>query len=75
MIDQTPIAAQFDNQPLLTRKDLESVLKVCGRTIERLVARGRFPAPIYVGRNCRWELSKIEKYIQNRGMAYKLPKV
>lgn len=37
-----------------TRQDLQAVLKVSGRTIDRLVERGRLPAPFYLGRCCRW---------------------
>src|SRR3954447_24396690 len=37
-----------------TRKELEAALKVSGRTLDRLVRKGQFPAPIYVGRACRW---------------------
>jgi predicted DNA-binding transcriptional regulator AlpA len=50
-----------------TRKELEAAFKVSGRTIDRLVALGQFPAPFRVGRSCRWRAGDILDYVRNRG--------
>jgi predicted DNA-binding transcriptional regulator AlpA len=50
-----------------TRKELETALKITGRTLDRLVSLGNFPAPIHVGRSCRWRDIDIQNYIQSQG--------
>ena len=50
----------------LTRKDLETVLRVSGSTIDRLVVAGRLPAPFRVGRSARWRASDIAEFIGRR---------
>jgi predicted DNA-binding transcriptional regulator AlpA len=50
-----------------TRRELQSLLKVCGRTIDRLVARGKFPAPIRVGRSRRWRDGDVRSFMDGRG--------
>ena len=50
--------------PTLTRKDLQVVFKVSGRTIDRLVASGQLPAPFRVGRSCRWRRLDIVGFIE-----------
>jgi predicted DNA-binding transcriptional regulator AlpA len=49
-----------------TRKDLETALKVSGRTIDRLVSLGQFPAPFHVGRSCRWRQGDILTFIKGQ---------
>ena len=52
---------------LMTRKELEAVLKVHSRTIDRLVASGKFPAPVHIGKCCRWLVSTVEQFIHCQG--------
>ena len=52
---------------LLTRSDLQAVLRLSARTIGRLVARGGIPAPILVGQSHRWRASDIERFIEGQG--------
>ncbi len=54
-------------QATLTRKDLEAVFRVSGRTIDRLTAAGEFPRPIHVGRSCRWRAADVMSYMERRG--------
>src|SRR5262249_12828857 len=54
---------------LLTRSDLQAVLKLSARTITRLVATGGIPAPIVVGRSFRWRTSDIEQFIEGAASA------
>src|SRR5262245_52244886 len=49
-----PQAKLAGGSVLLTRSDLQAVLKLSARTITRLVATGGIPAPIVVGRSFRW---------------------
>jgi len=51
-------------ETMWTRKDLQGVFKVSGRTIDRLVALGCFPAPVHIGRCCRWRASHIEQFLK-----------
>jgi predicted DNA-binding transcriptional regulator AlpA len=46
-------------EPLLDYKDLEKLLGVRRRTIERWVASGRFPRPMKVGGTDRWRQSTV----------------
>jgi hypothetical protein len=36
------------------------------RHIEKMVADGRFPAPIYLGRNPRWRRSDLLKWLNDQ---------
>ena len=49
-----------------TRKELEAAFKISGRTIDRLVDLGQFPAPFHLGRSCRWRAGDIQDYIRSR---------
>jgi predicted DNA-binding transcriptional regulator AlpA len=53
-------------QPLLTRADLQAVLKMSARTIGRLLIGGGLPPPILVGRSYRWRSRDIEKFIAEK---------
>jgi predicted DNA-binding transcriptional regulator AlpA len=55
--------------PTWTRKELEALLRVSGRTIDRLVAAGLFPAPLRVGNRCRWRSEDIYNYYLRGGPA------
>ena len=48
-----------------TRREVAAVFKISGKTIDRLVAIGQFPAPLHIGRSCRWRASDIQNYLQN----------
>jgi predicted DNA-binding transcriptional regulator AlpA len=50
---------------LLTRSDLQTVLRLSSRTIGRLVANGGLPQPVRVGQSYRWRVSEIEQFIEN----------
>lgn len=50
-------------QPMLTRHELQGILKVSGRTIARLVACGDLPAPIKVGGSNRWRADDIAGFL------------
>jgi excisionase family DNA binding protein len=45
---------------LLTVDDLERLLRVHRRTINRLYKRGELPAPFMVGGQKRWRMRDIE---------------
>jgi predicted DNA-binding transcriptional regulator AlpA len=46
-------------EPLLTIDDLERLLKVNRRTIDRLCKRGQIPAPLKLGGSNRWRVQDI----------------
>ena len=51
-------------QPLLTVTDLEALLRVDKRTIQRLCTAGRLPKPFRVGGQNRWQHSTIAAAIE-----------
>jgi excisionase family DNA binding protein len=51
----------------LTREELARALKVSGRTIARLVAQKKLPAPFKVGRGSRWRADDVVKFIEAQG--------
>lgn len=64
--EQQKVPEGFSIQATLTRKDLEAVFKVTGRTIDRLVASGRLPAPLRVGGSRRWRRGDIVEFMEKR---------
>ncbi len=64
--EQQTVAAVFSIQATLTRRDLEAVFKVTGRTIDRLVASGKLPAPLRVGGSRRWRQGDIVEFMERR---------
>jgi excisionase family DNA binding protein len=50
-------------QPLLTRRDLERLLKVGDRTIRRWVANGKLPGPVQLGGSHRWRLEDVRSFL------------
>ena len=50
-------------RPLFTIRDVAGVLKVSTRGLRKLVADGRFPKPIRVGRLLRWPAAIVQEWI------------
>ena len=48
---------------LITRYELSQLLKLSGRTIARLLAKGGLPSPIKVGCSDRWRIADIERFL------------
>jgi predicted DNA-binding transcriptional regulator AlpA len=53
---------------LLSLSQTAEVLSISGRTVWRLVADGQIPAPVRIGRVCRWCCSDISSYIEKLKM-------
>ena len=53
-----------DPSRLMTAKDLAVALSIAQRTVWRLNATGKLPAPIRLGRCVRWRTSDIEAWLQ-----------
>jgi predicted DNA-binding transcriptional regulator AlpA len=51
---------------LLTDAGLGEMLRVSGRTIQRMAHRPGFPRPMYVGRCRRWNTSEILDYLRQQ---------
>lgn len=51
-------------EPLLTKTDVASLLKVCKRQVDRLVRGGQLPPPKYLERHPRWRESEIVAWMQ-----------
>lgn len=51
-------------EPLLTSDDLQKILRVAERTIHRMAADGRLPAPIKLGGN-RWRAEDIRRLLRS----------
>jgi len=49
---------------LLSLPQTADVLNISARTVWRLVAAGQIPAPVRIGRACRWCCSDISGYIE-----------
>jgi predicted DNA-binding transcriptional regulator AlpA len=50
---------------LISAKALAKLLDVSDRTIQRLCQRSKMPKPIHFGRNARWRLDIITKWIDD----------
>jgi len=50
-------------EPLLTKNDLQQVLRVSSRTLGRLIESGELPQPLKVGCRPRWRTGDINRFI------------
>lgn len=50
---------------LITLEQAAERLTVCRRTLEREIARGRFPKPVRIGRATRVAVSDLRAYIES----------
>lgn len=55
--------AKWEISPMLTIVDVCEALKLSSRTIDRLVAVGRFPRPIKLGHSKRWRSKDVVRFI------------
>jgi len=53
-----------ENDRMIAIKELEIFLGISRPTIYRLVAAGKFPKPIRIGRSTRWLWSEVDRYIK-----------
>jgi predicted DNA-binding transcriptional regulator AlpA len=53
---------------LLTRADLQRILRLSTRTIRRLLAARELPAPIRVGHSDRWRPEDVQTYLQSKNL-------
>ena len=52
---------------LLTRREVEAMVRLGRSAIYRLMREGRFPLPIVVGaRSVRWRSGEISQYLESR---------
>ena len=56
-------------QALWKRSDLQRLLQISSPTLSKLVATGELPAPILIGKRCRWRVSEIMNYVQSQRLA------
>ena len=49
---------------LWTVKDVAQALKVSQRQVWKLLAGGRIPAPVRIGRSVRWPVEAIARWIE-----------
>lgn len=50
---------------LLSPEEFARELRVSVRSLRRLVAAGRVPAPCRVGRSLRWRRSEVERWVSD----------
>lgn len=55
--------ANEERLSLLTIKQVAETLRVCRRTLEREISRGRFPRPVKIGSASRWTASDLQAYV------------
>ncbi|MBI5864816.1 MAG: excisionase family DNA-binding protein [Planctomycetes bacterium] len=48
---------------LLTVREVAARLGISGRQIQKLLASGRFPAPVRLGRSVRWRDGDVSRFI------------
>jgi predicted DNA-binding transcriptional regulator AlpA len=54
-------------EPMFTYKDVETLTRLSGRTIARLVSANQFPKPIRFGHSCRWRRQDIARFLETGG--------
>ena len=54
-----------DESMFVTKPEAAALLGVSVRTLERLVATGRFPPPIRLGRQRRWVRKALLRWIES----------
>lgn len=54
---------EFGDRKLVTVKEVAYALRVCRRTLEREVARGKFPRPLKIGAKSLYRTTDIEHYL------------
>ncbi len=54
-------------EPLMTTEDLEQLLRVDKRTLQRMWKRGELPMPLKVGGSNRWRPSEIADMLGRLG--------
>ena len=53
----------MQNPVFLTYREVSEIIGMNRTTISRMVRRGDFPAPIYVGANPRWHRESFESWL------------
>lgn len=53
----------MNGEALLTRNEAAQRLAISNRTLEREIARGKFPRPLKIGRSSRWPASDVSQYL------------
>lgn len=48
---------------LMTVREVAARMGVCGRQVQKLLASGRFPLPVRLGRSVRWREGDIALFI------------
>ena len=57
----------MNDMQMLTRKDIEELLKISKGTIYRWMEADEFPNPLHLGANMiRWRSTDIEKWLADR---------
>jgi excisionase family DNA binding protein len=62
-MDEAKLTIGVNNSLLLTVGQVASLLAISPRTVWSKVASGSMPAPVRIGRLCRWRREDIEKWV------------
>jgi predicted DNA-binding transcriptional regulator AlpA len=55
-------------EPLVTKADLEQILQIDSRTIDRMRSSGKLPKPdLFLSRMPRWKASTVRDWIEGGG--------
>lgn len=65
MIEETS-ATQLENIKLLNRKEVALILGVDAKTLDKYVARGKFPTPARVLGRPRWTETAVRDFLQKK---------
>jgi predicted DNA-binding transcriptional regulator AlpA len=60
MIEQKKNASPVP-EPLMTKNELQNVLRISSRTLGRLIESGEIPQPIRVGQRPRWRVGDVNR--------------
>jgi predicted DNA-binding transcriptional regulator AlpA len=62
-VSVTDVNARALLEPLLTIDDLERLLRVDRRTVDRLCKKGQLPRPLKLGGGNRWRIREIKQIL------------
>lgn len=64
---ESHLACQTLAPPLLTQADVARHLKVCPRTLQRMISVGEFPPPIPISPSrSRWRQADVDAWLEGR---------
>lgn len=63
IFERTSTRPADTSEQMLTKKEVADLIKATTRHVEKMVAAGKMPRPMYIGKSVRWKKDTVQNWL------------